>query len=534
MDTLLKNNSKAIIHLRQQLKNHRIGLVFGAGSSHGLDFPSWNNLIESIAKHPDVDSEQLYTSIKQNISQANVTDVLFHHFKLKKEIELKGESDEYFLNKRILSDWREVIHQCLYTSALENREENLKKHPYLNDFIPILQKTEVTINYNFDDTLEFMLSLEKNEKTSKPYQVIWDSYSQYKVGVPVIYHPNGFLPGDKNSQQSEKLIFSEESFSNQLLDSMSGKFAFILNLFTKKTCLLVGLSLEDITLKHLLRQSAVLAPGNYHYYIKYTSDKSALSDSEKQAIYNSNFEVYNLITLFFDDNDISLFTKCITYDDDNFQRFAEENEINIKYVYYFVGSVAVGKSSILSHFGNCQILEEWIDDRPANLAKPFPQLLPKEVIEVDTWTNNQFYKKNNFLYEKKEGIFLVDRTPLDPISFTANDEKAKNRAIQMLQGIAPGHSHRQIVPGHVIFLQSDSKEQQGRLLTKRKLSWNEVFLDDLNKKTNNLYESIKSTELINSRKKLHNIVKDVSKVIFSTDYKPQNLHERLESISKGS
>lgn len=533
MENILRENTKAVVHLRQQLNLNRLGVVCGAGISYGLGFPLWDELIEGIAKNPMTGGKELYNSIKSSVSQSSITEVLFHHFWTNREKQLleDGKYDEYFLKKRLLSDWRTIIHKVLYEKALDNRKIKVNKHPYLNDLIPIIQKSEMTINYNFDDTLEFLLSLNKVEGSHKPYQVIWDTHAQYKTDRPVIYHPNGFLPGDSNSQQSEELVFSEESFSDQLIDSMSGKSATILNQFSKKTCLLIGLSLDDVTLKHLLRQSAKLSPGNHHYFVRYT-EKMQLTTSEKEAIFKSNFAVYNLITLFFDSEEISAFLKLITMDSNEFILLSEEEGVEVKLVHYFVGSVAVGKSSILSHFGNFQVLEEWIDDRPSELTRPFNTLDDKEKLYVDEWINGQFTKKNNWLYDRKEGIFLVDRTPLDPLSFTKNEDEAKARATSMLNAIQSGVSSQQVVSGHVVYLESDPREQKGRLLTKRKLDWKEDFLEELNNRTYKLYEGISSTHLKNNNKVLTDIISDTAKLIFFGPYCKQDLHSHLVSFTK--
>lgn len=534
MKKILQENTKAIVHLRQQLKHNRVGVVCGAGISYGLGFPLWNHLIEGIAKNPMTDGEELYNSIKSSVSQSSVTEVLFHHFWTNREKQLleSGEYDEYFLKKRLLSDWRTIIHKVLYENALDDRKTKVNNHPYLNDLIPVIQKSEMTINYNFDDTLEFMLAQNKAEGNHKPYQVIWDTHAQYKTDRPVIYHPNGFLPGDGNSQQSEELVFSEESFSDQLIESMSGKSAAILNQFSKKTCLLIALSLDDVTLKNLLRQSAKLSPGNYHYFIRFTDKREQFTESAKEAIFKSNFAVYNLITLFFDSEEISSFLNLITMNPYEFILLSGEKGIEVKLVHYFVGSVAVGKSSILSHFGNFQVLEEWIDDRPNDLTRPFKTLNKSEKASVDEWINGQFTKKNNWLYDQKEGIFLVDRTPLDPLSFTKDENEAKARANSMLNAIQSGASSRQVVPGHVVYLESDPREQKGRLLTKRKLDWNEDFLKELNSSTHDLYSGLTSTHLKNNNKVLTDIISDTAKLIFCGQYCKQDLHSHLVSFTE--
>ena len=159
MNNILKENTKAIVHLRQQLRQNRTGLVFGAGISYDLDFPFWDPLIEGIATHEMVNAKELYESLKSSVSQSSITEVLFQHFKTKRELEFKKDQhryDDYFLQKRLLSDWRTVIHDVLYKNAIKDRKKKVEKHPYLNDLSPIIKKSEMTINYNFQISVKYI------------------------------------------------------------------------------------------------------------------------------------------------------------------------------------------------------------------------------------------------------------------------------------------------------------------------------------------------------------------------------------------
>ncbi|TWC77088.1 hypothetical protein FB593_11924 [Rhizobium sp. SJZ105] len=46
-------------------------------------------------------------------------------------------------------------------------------------------------------------------------------------------------------------------------------------------------------------------PGNFHYYIQWREAGAARNRESERAISEANFEVYNLITLFLDDPEIS-------------------------------------------------------------------------------------------------------------------------------------------------------------------------------------------------------------------------------------
>ncbi|SDA16715.1 SIR2-like domain-containing protein [Nitrosospira sp. Nsp18] len=535
MENVLKNYPKAIVHLRQQFQNCRLSLVFGAGISRELHFPNWDELVEGIASHTEIDGKEIYENAKKWSNTTSITQLLFQHFKGRRLEELeKTHNSIAYREKRVLAEWREVVHEVLYKNAEAERKNNIGTHAYLKEFIPLINHTKFAVNYNFDDTLEYMLS--QNEWNRAPrkgraYQAVWNSHVQYQETTPVIYHPNGFLPGDKNLQQSENLVFSEDTFSDQLIESMSGRLASLLHLFTKKTCLFVGLSLDDHTLKHLLRQALTISPGNYHYYIRYTNEKKTLTASEKRAIFNSNFEVFNLITLFLNSAEVSALAQLIELEKENFKRRAAIAGVNTKYNYYLVGAVGVGKSTVLNHFGSLRLYEEWMEERPSALAKPSSQLTMPEKEMVDKWVNSQFYQKNVALLETTEGIQLIDRSPLDPITFTQQNETGA-RAQSMISAISPGRSEYKIESGQIVLLMASIVEVKSRLLSKRKMNWDDNTLEGLQKRTLDIYGECPTSAIDNTGRPIEHVVRAIAKKIFVEEYLPVDLHQRLLNIAE--
>lgn len=111
-----------------------------------------------------------------------------------------------------------------------------------------------------------------------------------------------------------------------------------------------------------------------------------------------------------------------------------------KYNYYLVGAVGIGKSTVVSQFGNLITLDEWFDERPTKMALSPDRIDSKETKTIDEWTNEQFGKKNNYLNSKKVGIYLIDRSPFDPLTFVV-DISEQERAKSMLEhGIRPEKS----------------------------------------------------------------------------------------------
>lgn len=353
---------------------------------------------------------------------------------------------------------------------------------------------------------------------------------QHQAGVPVIYHPNGYLPGNKITRQSEELVLSDEGFSDQLIDSMSGAQSTLLHQFTNKTCLFIGVSLEDKTLKHLLRQSASLSPGNYHYAIHFISSNNSITQKKKDAIFNSNFEVYNLITLFLGDAGISQLLPLISSCPEKFNGMVGSDSPLLKYVYYLTGSVGAGKSTILNHFGSLNVHEEWLNRQPEVLAKPFKDLTNTERMELDSWVDKQFHDKNELLRNENFGIHLIDRTPLDPITFSKSDEAMTERAKAMLNAIC-GNEQNTVENGQMIFLDSTTSDIQNRLMVDRKTNWDENDIETLRRRVGTVYGS-HITKINTFGRRITDVVREIARVILVDEYKPEDLHTKLENLSK--
>ena len=84
--------------------------------------------------------------------------------------------------------------------------------------------------------------------------------------------------------------------------------------------------------------------------------------------------------------------------------------------------------------------------------------------EIDSWIAEQFSKKNHALRACTEGIRIIDRSPLDPLTFPGNrGEKAKN----LLHAITKRGSFP-IARGHLIMLECSIEELSLRNSLKHK------------------------------------------------------------------
>jgi hypothetical protein len=58
-ERILREYTRPIVHIRQQLNAGRLGLVLGSGVSKPYGFPNWRQLISRIAKDHRVSGEEL-------------------------------------------------------------------------------------------------------------------------------------------------------------------------------------------------------------------------------------------------------------------------------------------------------------------------------------------------------------------------------------------------------------------------------------------------------------------------------------------
>src|SRR5581483_6488708 len=292
-------------HMRRQCRLKRLALVFGAGISKSFGLPGWSELIHSIAQDRDVNGHEILQRTSRRMSLPFMTEVLFQHFRKaqqEKHDEKKASSLEF--ENRTAAKWQRICAKHLYKEAPTDFCSALTQHPYLSGLLPIVERTALTVTYNFDDFLERALSERKmpNDIT-RGFETVTNPWMQFRRDKGVVYHPNGVIKSELMELPADKFIFSESSFARHIVGS-GGDASFLLNHFCKNTCLIVGASLEDESLRSTLIWSANTSPGNFHYCIHFVRNASELIESDADAIRRANFNVFNLITLFLTDTEI--------------------------------------------------------------------------------------------------------------------------------------------------------------------------------------------------------------------------------------
>jgi hypothetical protein len=387
----------------------------------------------------------------------------------------------------------------------------------------------MTVNYNFDDTLEMLLlsSRAPHEALStRGYEVVYRPNTQHQKEAGVIYHPNGFLPSTFEDGASPEVIFADDSFQDQLIRAASGQYVQLSNFIFKNTCLLIGLSLEDTTLQHLLRQSAVSNPGHVHYIVHYVKDDKSYDTAAFEAIFEANFSAYNLYTLFLDSDGIRSLAELISSESGNLS--LEYPEGKHKFVYYIIGSVGAGKSTASSNFCSLITYDEWIDERRSDMAVPETGFARQRIAEINRWVVEQFRKKNISLSKNPNGIHLVDRCPLDPLTFGEPRER-KSKARNLYDSIT-NHGQEQIQHGHLIYLDADRSDLRNRMSYKHKY-WSDRAIRKLQLNIQQVYGQIHKTIICTRGRTAREVARELAKVIFLGDYEEVDIGKQLQKHS---
>lgn len=532
---ILKLYTRAVMHMREQKSTNRFGLIFGAGIGRDFGFPKWQELIERIAQDKRVVGKSI---AKKYGSKTSVSQLLFQNYKANALKTLPANYDEYNrLSSYLQAGWHRIVHDALYRDVPNNMDDIKKRDPYINEFLNIIKNTKLTVTYNFDNTIEMLLSesrTKEERKRTRGFRTVWDSDLQLYSQNAVIYHPNGYLPKDLKDRPSDDLIFLEDSFGDQLIDSISGHYAALSYHFSQNTCLFVGLSLEDSTLKHLLRKSAKLHPGHVHYYIHYLKDNETIGSEQQKAIRDANFEVYNLVTLFLNKKEIGALGHLLTRTEEEIDFLTDDLGVRPIYRYFLTGSVSVGKSTAVSHFRSLRTHDEWLERRVLGMDKDPKKVADISIIkEIDEWVVMQWRKKNFNLTREKTGIHIVDRSPLDAFAFTPEEEWII-KATFTRENITPKGSSVKLCKGKVILLIGDPAVMAVRAMKIHK------DVDPENSSNRQaLFRIIYNSSIdgiveVDTREKsIGHVAKDICRIIHLEEYSEIDLQKRLEKIESG-
>ncbi len=537
-DGLIEKYNRPIVHMRHQMEFRRFGLVIGSGFNKDFGLPTWSQLVKRIAEDSQVSGTKLLDESKDK-SLPYQTELLFQHFKRRRAAELSSaeDADTKAFENTTRYEWLRIVAKHLYVNAPQDVVPKVVNHSYMKSYLPIVRETLMTVTYNFDDYLERALAATRTAERdgqTRGYETVTNPWVQFRKNYAVIYHPNGIYPAKPMEEPVDKFIFSEASYAEQFAGIFAGEQYALINHFSKNTCLLIGLSLEDEMLRNLLILSARASPGNYHYYVRLADNTDSLDEDMRKTIRRTNFDLYNLVTLFLNKEEIAGLGELIDakkVSDDKICDAADRKGKQCAYRFYLTGAMGVGKSTTLNNLRSLHALDEWLEERPEILAKPWDELNGEEREEADAWLMGQFEKKNETLRNSRPGIFVVDRPPLDPLAFTKpKDRPAK--AARLLTAICPGKASWRVEEGTVICLVGDSKEMAVRLLLTGRTRYIPEKIDEMEATLKEIYAADGVVTVDTYGLTIPEVTKRVAEIIHLRKYRPCDLHTRLNQFGK--
>lgn len=535
---VFKTCARSIVHMRRQIEARRFGLVFGSGLSKSFGLPMWQSLVQRIAKDPVVKGSSLLRRFGKSKSLSYQTELLLQHYK---KAQSKKSGKDTFGTKefeyRIIAEWLRLVAKHLYANAPKDFSKTLDDHPYISSFLPIIRQCPLTITYNFDNYLERALWLTRPteaDKLSRGYETVTNPFAQFRRQDSVVFHPNGFYPPELMEVPVDKFVFSEASYAEQFLGVLAGSQTALTTHFAKSTCLLIGLSLEDEMLRNLLVLSANLSPGNYHYYVHFLKKNEHIAAEEKEAIKRTNFYVYNLVTLFLHEDEILALGTLLNaqeYTRDDIEDLSKVTGTPAFYCYYMTGPVGVGKSTTVNQYRNLVVLDEWLEERPAILGKAWKTLTQKQRSKADAWIAKQFELKNENLRREKEGIFLVDRPPLDPLAFTPKNGQ-RSKAENLLQALCQADGLH-VKDGAVILMSGDTRELSARIKATGRDDYTSKKLEEMSSALKGIYRINNVICLDTQGLSVPEVTRKIGEIIHLMQYRPCRLEARLKLFAKG-
>lgn len=526
---LLRKYARPIVHMRRQCKLKRLALVFGAGISKSFGLPGWSELIESIAQDRDVNGHEILERTSRRMSLPFMTEVLFQHFRKAEHHKHDGEKiSSLEFENRTAAKWQRICAKHLYKQAPTKFRTAVRQHPYLSELLPIVERTPLTVNYNFDDFLERALSERKSpDEKTRGFETVTNPWMQFRRDKGVVYHPNGVIKSELMELPADKFIFSESSFARHIVGS-GGDTSFLLNHFCKNTCLIVGASLEDESLRSALIWSANASPGNFHYCIRFMHKRSAITEEDADAIRRANFNVFNLITLFLTEAEIAALARLIDdtqVSEPELQDIATREGVRLVYKYYFTGAIGVGKSATARQLENLSVIDEWLEPPLPILAKPWDSLTKAEREKADAWIINQFALKNDRLRHENLGVFVIDRPPLDPLAFTPVEDRAA-KAKLLRDAICPDGKWS-VADGMVMFFKGESSQLAARVLAMGRDEYTAEKLQAMQNALSQIYKGTGIMPLDTRGLSTPEVTKKVAEMIFFEPYTECDLNRRV-------
>ncbi|HBN09620.1 MAG TPA: hypothetical protein DD435_13550 [Cyanobacteria bacterium UBA8530] len=256
---------------------NNIALFLGAGISSSAGAPSWDTLISKlqIAMISKLFSDNLQFQDNEELFLNNSLLSLYKSSPLLAANYLKDGLGESFESE---------VTRILYENLLESSTSHLLKSlaRYCVGKKTSGKKLDI-VTYNFDDLVERQF-----DEAGLGYLPVFrekDTVQDENVGI---FHVHGFLPRNMAEQPSlysresgNLLVLDEEGYHDQYIDPYCWSNIIQLNFLRERTCLFIGLSMNDPNLRRLLFIASRKNNSIRHYAIlKRLSIDELIKDTE--------------------------------------------------------------------------------------------------------------------------------------------------------------------------------------------------------------------------------------------------------------
>ena len=531
---VLRKYPRAVLALRGAFRDAQLGLMLGAGVSRAFDFsgarpPSWDDLVCSLERVLEFDEADVVYS---GLSLTQRVEILFRAFMHKEAIDPADAGAIAVAHGR----WRDLVREYLYDGA-PPAKELVGCHPFMAAMLNLVLQGPMTVTYNFDSYLEECLGASPTAAAGelgayrRPFESISDVTLPQRRSRAVIYHINGYLPRNPMEPASDHLVFSEGEFSSQLMMAMAGRYATVAHHLVNNVYLLIGLSVDDPNLRHQLRTNSIISPGRVHFVVRHVREPrepAKLTEGER-GVAEAGFDLHNLYSLYLTSEEISGLCRLIAMDAPSFGEHANAVDVETKLVYYLSGIPGIGKTTVLRHMGGLYSLDEWVETPHELLVQPHSQLIESERDALDRWIASQFKLKNEVLRSFDEGIFIVERGPLDPLAFEVR-ERVSGKARTYSNRLDT--TYRPLQGGQVVVLHGDTGTVERRISNRQAAAQRSAYLEGLQVQLRETYRASETVEWRSTDWSIETLVRQFSSLVYNGPYQVVDLQSRICNLAQ--
>ncbi|WP_435354957.1 SIR2 family protein [Emticicia sp. SJ17W-69] len=261
------DSQKSLTNFLRNFENNELTIVCGAGLSVSAGLPTWTKFLKTIVTEflfawRDIEeNNKIYKEVAPKSISINMLaeyyEVAYPDFKIPDSF---YNEDPLILAQLIkncieLNNWRYLLRKALYENVNLNFSSELIANIY--NLVSTQKRVTSILTYNYDDLIEIYFK-NQNFKTSS---VVGDNYFSIHKNFP-IYHMHGILPY-KGGLES-KIYLTEDDYLTDIIQPNSWYNQLHTTKLTSTTCLFIGLSFNDPSLKRKLSIHR-LSPNAYHY-----------------------------------------------------------------------------------------------------------------------------------------------------------------------------------------------------------------------------------------------------------------------------